>query len=35
MKMRKFQISDYERVLQLNEELVHFLSPLTKDKLEV
>lgn len=34
MKIRKFEISDYERILQLNEESVHFLSPLTKDKLE-
>ena len=34
MKIRKFQISDYERILQLNEESGHFLSPLTNDKLE-
>ena len=34
MKIREFEIKDYERILQLNEESVHFLSPLTKDKLE-
>lgn len=32
--VRKLGIKDYDRILQLNEESVHFLSPLTKDKLE-
>lgn len=32
--IRKFEIKDYDRVLELNEESVHFLSPLTKDRLE-
>ena len=34
IKIRKFEINDYDRILQLNEESVHFLSPLTKEKLE-
>lgn len=31
--IRKFQSKDCERVLELNEESVHFLSPLTEEKL--
>jgi len=34
MLIRKLEEKDYPRILQLNEESVHFLSPLTKDKLE-
>ena len=32
--IRKFEIKDYNRILELNEESVHFLSPLTKERLE-
>lgn len=31
--VRKFEIKDRDRLLELNHESVHFLSPLTKDKL--
>ena len=34
MIIRKFEIKDYDKVLELNEESVHFLSPLTRNKLE-
>ena len=34
MTIRKLEIKDYDRVLELNHESVHFLSPLTNDKLE-
>lgn len=32
--VRRFEGKDYDRVLELNEESVHFLSPLTREKLE-
>ena len=32
--IRKSEIKDYDRILELNEESVHFLSPLTKERLE-
>lgn len=31
--VRKFKTKDYDRILELNDESVHFLSPLTKEKL--
>ncbi len=34
MIIRKAEIKDYDRILGLNDESVHFLSPLTKDKLK-
>ena len=34
MIIRRFETKDYDRVLELNEESVHFLSPLTKERLE-
>ena len=34
MTIRKLEMKDYDRVLELNDESVHFLSPLTNDKLE-
>lgn len=34
MTIRKLEMKDYHRVLELNNESVHFLSPLTNDKLE-
>jgi len=34
MILRKFENRDLEGILELNEESVHFLSPLTKEKLE-
>jgi len=34
MIIRDFETKDYDRVLELNDESVHFLSPLTKDKLK-
>lgn len=34
MITRKSEIRDYDRILELNDESVHFLSPLTKEKLE-
>jgi hypothetical protein len=34
MVLRKFEYKDLDRILELNEESVHFLSPLTKEKLE-
>lgn len=34
MIIRKFETKDYNRILQLNEESVHFLSPWTKEILE-
>ncbi len=34
MILREYMSNDLEKVLQLNEALVHFLSPLTKEKLE-
>ncbi|MDR7856727.1 GNAT family N-acetyltransferase [Tissierella sp.] len=34
MTIRKLEKKDHDRVLQLNDESVHFLSSLTKDKLE-
>lgn len=34
MIIRRLEIKDYDRILELNDKSVHFLSPLTKDKLE-
>jgi hypothetical protein len=34
MILRKSDLKDLERILELNEESVHFLSPLTMEKLE-
>ena len=34
MILREVEYRDLERILELNEESVHFLSPLTMDKLE-
>lgn len=34
MIVRKFEAKDYDRILELNQESVHYLSPLTKDKLK-
>lgn len=34
MRIRKLEMKDYDRILELNHESVHFLSPLTDDKLE-
>lgn len=34
MIIRKFESKDFDRILELNEESVSFLSPLTKNKLE-
>lgn len=34
IKVRKLENRDMNRILELNEESVHFLSPLTLDKLE-
>lgn len=34
MTIRKLEMKDYDRVLELNDESVHFLSPLTNDKLD-
>lgn len=31
--LRKFETKDYDRILELNEESVHFLSPLTNERL--
>ena len=33
MIIRRFEIKDFDRILELNDESVHFLSPLTKEKL--
>ncbi|HZK09827.1 MAG TPA: GNAT family N-acetyltransferase [Clostridia bacterium] len=33
ISMRKYEKKDCDRVLEINKELVHFLSPLTKEKL--
>lgn len=33
MRVRKFENKDCDRILELNEESVHFLSPLTNEKL--
>lgn len=32
--IRRAEPKDYDRILELNEELVHFLSPLTREKLK-
>ena len=34
MTLRKAEVKDLERILELNEESVHFLSPMTMEKLE-
>lgn len=34
MILRRYEIKDLDRILQLNQESVHFLSPLTREKLE-
>lgn len=34
MIIRRFETTDLDRLLELNEESVHFLSPLTKEKLD-
>lgn len=34
MTLRKSEVKDLERILELNEESVHFLSPMTMEKLE-
>jgi hypothetical protein len=34
MILREYTSNDLERILELNEALVHFLSPLTREKLE-
>lgn len=34
MELRNYKPGDIDRILELNEESVHFLSPLTKEKLK-
>ena len=34
MKLRNYEVKDLEKILELNEKLVHFLSPLTKESLK-
>lgn len=34
MVIRKIKEKDYDRILELNEELVHFLSPMTRQRLK-
>jgi hypothetical protein len=34
MKLRNYKVKDLEKILELNEESVHFLSPLTKNSLK-